>query len=336
VTDGAPEVRAPPVDVVAIGASAGGVGTLADLVALLPQDVGVALLVVLHMPTAGVSVLPEVLGRAGKVTVLRAEDGQALERGRVLVAPTDHHLLVDGDVVRLSRGPLVNGHRPAIDPLFESAARSFGSAVMGMLVSGTLDDGVLGLGAIKRAGGRTAVQEPDEALYPDMPRAAMAAGVADVVARIAGLADLVVSCGAGRSGPIAADPADPGRLVADEAAATAVPVSLSCPNCGGALWEYQRDDVVRFECRVGHAYSPDALFQVQGQALDDALWAGHRALLERADLARRMARRMHRSGMAASATKYDRSADDAESRARILHQALTSSQQTEPIPDSAS
>jgi two-component system, chemotaxis family, protein-glutamate methylesterase/glutaminase len=316
------------IDLVVMGASAGGVGTLEGLVGRLPADLGVAALVVLHVPSSGVSLLADILNRACPLVVSRAQDGMELERSRILVAPTDHHLLVEGTKVALSRGPLVNGHRPAVDPLFESAARTYGSRVLGVLLSGTLDDGVAGLGAIKQEGGVTAVQDPDQAPYPGMPQAAIEAGVADYVLSTGDLARLLASAGSGGAGPLRPVHGDDARVL-DDPDGPAVLSALTCPNCGGALWEHQRNGVVQFECRVGHQYSPASLFEVQGGALDDALWAAHRALLERADLARRMARRLRRSTLEESARRYDRTADEAEGRAAILNEALLLSRQAD-------
>jgi two-component system, chemotaxis family, protein-glutamate methylesterase/glutaminase len=325
VAESAGPVHVSGIDLVVVGASAGGVGTLEGLVGRLPANLGVAVLVVLHVPSSGMSVLSEILHRACVLDVRRAQDGMALERSEILVAPTDHHLLVEGATVRLSRGPLVNGHRPAVDPLFETAARGYGPRAMGVLLSGTLDDGVAGLGAIKQEGGVTAVQDPDQAPYPGMPRAAIEAGVADYVLSTGDLARLIASAGTGATGPMRPLESRLQRL-SDELDSPGVISALTCPNCGGALWEHQRNGLVQFECRVGHQYSPASLFEVQGQAVDDALWAAHRALLERADLARRMARRLQRSALEESALKYDRTADEAENRAAVLNEALALSQ----------
>ena len=184
------------VDVVAVGASAGGVGALQDLVAGLRPDTSVAILVVLHVSAASTSVLPDILRRHTPLDVVAATDGAPLARGRIYVAPPDHHLVLDGATVRLTRSAKVNGHRPAIDPTFESVSANFGHRVLGILLSGMLDDGVLGLGTIRQGGGATAVQHPDEAPYDSMPRAAIEAGVAgevlpvaDLVALVRGLAD---------------------------------------------------------------------------------------------------------------------------------------------------
>ena len=325
-------------DLVVVGASAGGGSALEDLVAGLAPTMRAAVLVVLHVPATGVSVVPDVLRRAGAVDVDAAVDRMPLRRGRVLVAPQDRHLLVDGATVRLSRDARVNGHRPAIDPLFESAARAFGPRVLGVLLSGTLDDGVAGLGAIREAGGVAAVQDPDEAAHSGMPRAAIAAGVVDHVLPVAALRKVVSSTIANGSDVLVPDGADdPADVVGPEAAGERIgdmtPSAMACPHCGGTLWEGDTGGVPQYECRVGHRYSPDSLFHAQADTLDDALWAAHRALLEQADLARRMARRMRRAGSDASALRYDRTAGDADRRAEIVHEALMVNRQIDPDHD---
>jgi two-component system chemotaxis response regulator CheB len=166
-----------------------------------------------------------------------------------------------------------------------------------------------------------------------MPQAAIEADVVDHVLPVADLARLIEAAAVDRAGPPV--PHDGEALVVDEPDAPAVLSALTCPNCGGAVWEHQRNGVIGFECRVGHQYSPAALFQVQGDALDEALWAAHRALLERADLARRMARRMWRNDLADPALKYDRTAEDAERRARILNEALMLTRQLDQAHDGA-
>jgi two-component system, chemotaxis family, protein-glutamate methylesterase/glutaminase len=166
---------------VVIGASAGGVEALRELVRGLPADFPAAVLVVLHLPALGTSLLPGILERAGALPAKQAEDGEPLEGGRIYVAPPDHHLTVFDSRLRVDSGPAVNGHRPAIDPLFQSAARGYGSAVVGVVLSGVLYDGTLGLATVKRHGGYAIVQDPDDALYRGMPDAALGHVTADLV-----------------------------------------------------------------------------------------------------------------------------------------------------------
>ncbi len=175
-----------------MGASAGGVEALQQLAAGLPADLPACVLVVLHVSPTSASVLPGILDRAGPLQASHAEDGNALEHGRIYVAPPDYHLLVDERLVRLDRGLPEHGHRPAVDPLFRSAASACGERVVGVILSGALDDGALGLAAIKAGGGVAVVQDPEDAMYPSMPRNAITRAGADHLVAARGLAELVV------------------------------------------------------------------------------------------------------------------------------------------------
>jgi two-component system chemotaxis response regulator CheB len=303
-------------DVVVVGASAGGVEALARLVASLPADLPAAVLVVLHVLPGGRSVLGEILARAGQLPAASAADGVRIERGRIYVAPPDHHLLLDGDTLRLGRGPRENGHRPAIDLLFRSAARSRGPRVIGVVLTGLLDDGAAGLRAVKERGGAAVVQSPEDALYPAMPTSAIAATDVDAVIPLDQMAatigrlltepvpaysperehDAVVALG---SRPAVAE-AEALAGVEDTAAASdsiaaaglhGTLTGLTCPECGGALRETRDGALHRFTCKVGHSYSVESMLSEQGRALESTLSGALRALEERADLLRRLARR---------------------------------------------
>jgi two-component system chemotaxis response regulator CheB len=289
-------------DIVVMGASAGGVETLAELVSGLPAEFPAAIFVVLHLLPSGRSVLPEILARSGPLPATAAIGDEGIERGRIYVAPPDRHLLLIGDGLRLTRGPRENGHRPAIDALFRSAARAFRERVIAVVLSGSLDDGTAGLRVVKHMGGTTVVQDPDDALYASMPASALANAAADHVAALAAmpalLCDLVgtpieIADSAPAAGG-ALEVAQPDR--SDDEPTGGDVTGLTCPACGGALWEHlDPDGYVRFMCHVGHAYSPDSLETAQSDALETALWSALRALEERGDLFRRLARRSRSS-----------------------------------------
>jgi len=177
---------------VVIGTSAGGLEALRTLVAALPVDFPAALCVVMHTAPQSPGVLHEILGRSGRLPAISPQSAERLLPGRVYVAPPDMHLLVEPGRVRLSKGPKENRFRPAIDPLFRSAAQVFGPGAIGVVLTGNLDDGTAGLWAIKQLGGTAIVQDPAEALYPSMPRSAMRHVAVDHVVPIAGLAPLLV------------------------------------------------------------------------------------------------------------------------------------------------
>jgi two-component system, chemotaxis family, protein-glutamate methylesterase/glutaminase len=274
---------------VVVGASAGGVEALTRLVRNLPAELDAPILVVLHVAPTGTSVLPSILARAGTLPARHAEDGMRLEAGCIYVAPPDRHLLVEDGVSRLDRGPKENGHRPAIDPLFRSAAYQLGSRTVGLILSGVLDDGSAGLRSLRSHCGVAVVQDPDDAFYGGMPQRAIEYAHPDYVLPIDEIAALL-------PGLVRAEPAKPEGLeaVAPKVTPRGNPhgaSGLTCPECNGALWEVSDGDLVRYECRVGHAYNADSLVVEQAAALEAALWGALRALEERAALARRLAER---------------------------------------------
>ena len=179
-------------DIIVVGASAGGVEALTSLVRDLPPDLPAAVFVVLHFPPHATSMLPAILNRAGTLPAHHAEDGEAIAHGHIYVAPPDRHLLVEQGVVRVVADPRENGHRPAIDPLFRSAARAHGRRVAGVVLSGTLDDGTAGLQAVKTGGGVAIAQDPTEALYPGMPLSAVENVAVDRVLPVAAIAAYLV------------------------------------------------------------------------------------------------------------------------------------------------
>lgn len=310
-------------DVIAIGASAGGVEALGQLAAGLPQELPASILIVMHVLATSRSMLPKILERAGSLPASSARHGEQLARGHIYVAPPDHHLLAVDDRLMLSRGPRENGHRPALDPLFRSVARAFGQRAMGIVLSGTLDDGTAGLSMIRERGGATIAQDPDDALYAGMPRSAIENGAAEHVARISEMADLVCRL---VDTPIAAretSPEVPGHSldIAERGDARDGELSgLTCPECGGAIWEHQEGEIVRFKCHVGHAYSPESMQTEQGRALEAALWSALRSLEEREDLFRRMARRA--AAPAESIARFERKAAEVANHAEAIRRTI--------------
>ncbi len=328
-------------DIITIGASAGGVEALSALARLLPADLPASVFVALHVPPHGMSVLPQILSRGGPLPAGHVEDGEAIAPGRIYVAPPDHHLLIDRGTLRLSRGPKENGFRPAIDPLFRSAARWHGSRVIGVVLSGTLDDGTAGLRAIKSRGGLAVVQDPDDALFPNMPRNALDLVAVDHVAKapeIAGLLGRLARIEASRG---AADPVPDAMSTEDAMAAfdlgafhadahPGTPSGFGCPDCSGVLWEIQDGEMIRYRCRVGHAWSPAGLLAEQAQAMETALWTAFRALEDRAALASRMAERFRARGQERPAARFAGQAKEFRERAALIRQVLL---RDEPLVD---
>jgi two-component system chemotaxis response regulator CheB len=317
-------------DIVVVGASAGGVEALADLAASLPPDLPAAVFVVLHLPSTRTSALPDILSRRGPLPATHVKDGEPIEPGRLYVAPPDHHVLLRSGHVHLARGPRENGHRPAVDPLFRSAAREYASRVIGVVLSGALDDGTAGLAAIKTRGGLAVVQEPTDALYPGMPTSALEHVRVDHVQPAAALGALLARLTAEPAG--AANPAPANMEVEVEVEGFSLeamegehpgrPSGFSCPDCNGVLWEIQDGDLQRFRCRVGHAWSPESLLTQQSEGLEAALWIALRSLEERAALARKLAAPARRRGHTITASRFEEQAAEAQQAARLVRNLL--------------
>ncbi|WP_328292914.1 chemotaxis protein CheB [Kineococcus sp. NBC_00420] len=317
-------------DVVLVGASAGGVESLREFVAGLPADFPATVLVVLHVSASGTGALAAILDRCTPLPVRSAVPGEALPRSTVLVATPDRHLMLTDDHVALSAGPHENGHRPSIDTLFRSAAKAVGPRAIGVVLSGTLDDGSAGLVALRARGGIGVVQEPSDALYAAMPLNAIAAADPEHVLPLAEIPALLgklvretapeapVGTGAELDAEIAEAGFDLGVMAADDHPGT--PSGFSCPDCAGVLWRIEDHGFLRFRCRVGHAWSAESLLQEQSAALDRALWMALRSLEERSALNRELGRRAEESGRRISATRFDeRAAETAEAAHLIRH-----------------
>jgi two-component system, chemotaxis family, protein-glutamate methylesterase/glutaminase len=316
-------------DVVVVGASAGGVEALRTLVTGLPEHFPASVFVVLHVPPTA-SVLPAILTRAGRLPAVHAVDGEPIAHRRIYVAPPDYHLLLDREVVRLERGPRENGHRPAIDPLFRTAAMWHGERVIGVILSGSLDDGVAGLAAIRRLGGVVVAQDPEDALYPAMPRGAVEAGIADHVTAVAQIPKLLVDLavtGAGaesaRFKAVEDDPSqrDPETITAQNRASGAL-TDFTCPECKGPLWELRDGELVKLRCRVGHTFTEESLSREQALALESAMWTALTALVEKADFSRRLSERFRRGGHTDAARHYEEQSRNAMRQAELVRTAL--------------
>jgi two-component system chemotaxis response regulator CheB len=328
-------------DLIVVGASAGGVEALRDFVAGLPADLAASVLVVLHLPAGGTSALPAILSRAGALPAHSAKDGTELEHSAIYVAPPNHHMLVVNGRLALSHGPTENGRRPAIDPLFRSAAIVAGPRVTGVLLSGVLDDGVAGLASIVSRGGKILAQDPDEALYPGMPGHAMRTLTIDHVLRAGAMGEVLDKIsreevelddvpGLSRlmrlendiatwdsSAQVGHDPERLGRMS-----------GFTCPDCDGSLVEMVPGS--RYRCRVGHAWTAEALLDAQGMAWERALWAAIRTLDEKAALSRRMADQARERGSTGLAVRYDLRAEEALEAAALLREPLNVADRREP------
>lgn len=284
-------------NVVVIGASAGGIPALTQLLAQLPVDLNAAILIVLHIGDAP-SLLPRILDRACRLPVVQAVDGEQIVAKHVYVAPPDLHMMIEDGRIRLVHGPKENFTRPAIDPLFRSAAIWFGSRVVGVVLTGRLDDGAAGLLAVKDRGGIAIVQDPAEATHPSMPERAIAAAPVDHVCMIADMGKLLVDY----DPPALQLPPVP-RLLELEHKITAMQAFLSegeelervgvvspltCPECHGVLYQLRDERLLRFRCRAGHAMSGHSLLSHIASDRENTIWSAIRALTEEAWLSRKV------------------------------------------------
>jgi two-component system, chemotaxis family, protein-glutamate methylesterase/glutaminase len=308
---------------VVVGASAGGVEALTRLVQKLPADLAAPILVVLHVAPTGTSVLPSILTRAGSLPARHAEDGMRLQPGCIYVAPPDRHLLVEDGVSRLDGGPKENGHRPAIDTLFRSAAHQLGTRTIGLILSGVLDDGSAGLRSVRSHGGVAMVQDPDDAFHGGMPQRAIEYAHPDYVLPIDEIASLLPGL-VRTEKPARAAHLQPIPAVSTPRGNPHGASGLTCPECNGALWEVSDSELVRHECRVGHAYTSDSLVVEQAAALEAALWGAIRALEERAALARRLAEGAELRGTKKSIHFFLDRATEAERHAATVRDVLES------------
>ena len=318
-------------DIVVIGTSAGGVEALREIVGGLPADLPATLLVVIHVPPESPGLMPQILNRAGRLPAAHGADGEPLQRGRIYVAPPGAHMMVDGGRVRLARGPRENLHRPAVDPLFRSAAAAFGPRVIGVVLTGALDDGTAGLAAVKRCGGVAVVQDPHDATFPSMPESALRNVSVDHCVALAEMPALLTRL---VGEPVPGKGEEPPREVRMEIGMAAMDSSqdkldqigtrstFTCPECNGTLWQINETDVLRFRCHVGHAYAAETLLSQQGTRLEDALWAALRSFEENAALATKMAQRSREQGQDTVEARFLRRAETAHARANEIRGLL--------------
>jgi two-component system, chemotaxis family, protein-glutamate methylesterase/glutaminase len=315
-------------NVVAVGASAGGVEALTHFAAGLTPDLPYAFLVVLHMPAGAPSVLARILDRSGPLPADQAVDGERLEPGTIRVAVPNRHLLIRDQRIVLSEGPTENGHRPAINALFRSVALGFGQRAVGVLLSGVLDDGTLGLAAIRSRGGTTIAQSPNDALFPAMPLNAIEAGAVDHQVRATEIGVLLKHF-ADREFEEREMDTDP-RMELENRIAMArrfstdfdtdtlgAPSGYTCPDCNGSLISVSENN---YRCHVGHAWTADALLRARDSEIESALWVAMRSLQEKAKLSRRLAGQVNPGILS---TRYDEIADEAEHAMAVLGHRLS-------------
>lgn len=330
-----------------IGTSTGGLDALKRLLAPLPEDLPAAILVVMHTGPHE-SVLPKLLQPVCRMPVRHAPSRTPIKAGEILIAPSNHHLVVEQDSVGLSSGAKENYARPAIDPLFRSAAIFQRERVIGIIMTGELDDGTVGLQAVKAYGGIAIVQDPTQAVAASMPASAIEHVDVDyclpIDAIAARLTELVAQ-------PVRSHqlPHPPSALASlaefenrstlrglppEESKAFGNPSMLTCPECSGSLLEFSAPGPLRFRCHTGHAYTAQALAMGQDRSIEEALWSAVRALHEREILMRRSAQNAMNNQRESAAKEHLAAASKAARDARIPRQTLTGSASTDtPMPE---
>jgi two-component system chemotaxis response regulator CheB len=321
-------------DIIVIGTSSGGIEALRQLVGGFPSGFPASVFVVCHFPAGSRSILPEILSRSGPLLAGHSHDGETFYPGHIYVAPPDRHLLLGPDrQMRVTRGVRENHHRPAVDPLFRSAARYYGSRVIGVVLTGGLSDGSAGLMAVRAGGGLAVVQDPDEALVPTMPQNAAQLAGADYVVRLSEMAplliDLIHDPDHAERGAKSMDPIDKMPEVVDRDMAQQArngrrgDVSIfTCPECGGALWQVDEKNLIRFRCHVGHAYGGEVLLSEQTETLEAALWTAVRTFKEKSVLARQLAHHERSEGNANTADRFEEQALEAARFGELIQRLL--------------
>lgn len=330
-------------DIIAIGGSSGATAPLKAILGALPADLPAAVFVVMHIPARSLGLLATVTSAAARLPVHAATDGLAIKSGNIYLGVPDRHLIIADGRIKLGRGPRENMARPAIDPLFRSAAATYGPRVIGVVLSGFLNDGASGLEAIKRCGGFAIVQDPADATADEMPLSALSAVMADLSVPSARIGDVLSDLVRETAGPRLPVPPEI-RLEIDIAAGERVdsgvlrrfadPAPLTCPDCSGVLSLVRGAKPMRFRCQVGHAHTAESVAKEQENAVDEALRVALRVIEERAELVSRMAEDGRSSGRRAIAEMYQERATEYRQQAETIRKAvLLSMPQPEPGDD---
>lgn len=324
-------------DIIVIGGSAGSFEALPTLLAPLEPDLPAAVFIVQHMSPDVPPLMAQRLSQAGRLPVSFAEHDESIQTGHIYVAPPDHHMLLKPELIQVVHGPRENRTRPAIDPLFRSAAVNFGARVIGVILTGMLDDGTAGLIAVKRCGGLAIVQDPEDAVYPSMPQSALDHVAVDYCLPLSDLGmwlnrlavtpvgawidppeDLILEnrlTERAMSGEPLADRADP-------------PSPLNCPECGGPMWNTGNDDLRRYRCHVGHGFTLRALLAEQEHAVEQSLWVALRTLQERARVLGNLATEEHAKGRTNIASVFVERAAESTTHAERIKKLLLQTEKT--------
>jgi two-component system, chemotaxis family, protein-glutamate methylesterase/glutaminase len=327
-------------NIIVIGASAGGFDVIKKLIALLPAELDAAIFIVWHMSPDVQGVLPRALNQFSKIPAAHAVDREPVKRGRIYVAPPDHHMLIDNGYIRVTRGPKENRFRPAIDPLFRSAAFNYNQNVIGIILSGALDDGTAGLWTIKRRGGLAIVQLPAEAEVSSMPENAIRAVAVDYILPVQDMPAIIIEhCSEQRKYDTRIHTEDNSKLeleiniamenhgykynILDLGELT----PYTCPECHGVLTSIKEGDRIRYRCHTGHAFSADTLLAGITEGIEDNLWTAIRNMQESIMLLNHMGDHFAEVNQPRIAALYFKKAKEAEARVKIVRQAVMDHEQ---------
>ena len=320
-------------DIIVIGASAGGLKALGAILGNLPSDIDAAIFIVKHLAADKPSILPKILADLSSLPASHPSDGEAIQKGRIYVAPPDNHLLLNQQgSIRVVHGPKENRFRPAIDSLFRSAARAYGSRVVGVVLTGYLDDGTVGLQAVKKRGGVTIVQDPKEAEYPSMPTSALRYVKVDRCLPLAEIPDLLVELS---KQPAAEQEAYPmteeieiesniaeqqmnTKELLDNVEAIGTRTTYTCPECNGSIWQIDKSEPLRFRCHTGHSFTADTFLAEQTQSLENALWSATRIMEDKVMFLRQMSERMRNYNLQSAAAKYEDHAESLDAEVSLI------------------
>lgn len=315
-------------DIIVIGASAGGVEAVPRLLSSLQANIRASFFVTLHISPHNESIMPKLIEDQGRLMAEHPLDGARIQQGHVYVAPPDFHLLLGKGVVQLGHGPKENRHRPAIDVLFRTAEEAYGRRVASILLTGNLDDGVAGLQRIQQLGGMAIVQDPREAPYPDMPRNALNAFHPDHCLPLKGIESLISvlskNGGGGRKMKARKGTSRGGQPAnsKDAMAKGAAPFPLVCPECEGPLWEFRNGKVHHYECLGGHRYTLESLLAAHSEEVETSLWVALRALEERINLEKRLAKEAETGGRKHNYKLFAARLADNQKHADVLREIL--------------
>lgn len=327
-------------NIIVIGASAGGFEALKRLVAGLPPDLNAAVFIVWHMSPDITGVLPQVLNRQKTIMAAHAIEGEPIVFNRIYVAPPDRHLILENGFVRVTRGPKENRFRPAVDPLFRSAAYIYGSRVIGIVLSGALDDGTAGLWTIKSRGGIAVVQDPADAEVPSMPENALSAVETDYCVPLSEIGPLLVKLTGEPAHELKEPDMEENKKVGLEVQIAAQDRALeqgmlqlgaltpyACPECHGVLSAIRDGDIIRYRCHTGHAYSADSLLTSITENIEDTLWSAIRGVEESIFLLNNLGDHYAERNQPKLAALYFKKAQEAASRAQLVRQAVLAHEQ---------